>query len=325
VTDGSVIHQEWPHYRLFGATVASDFVFANRLPTASPPADVAFTCQPSPLDIDGAPRALYAPPDAGRGLSLYRAGDWIVIRRALQHDYYLHAGSILCHCGAPIHRGYLVELGLLGAVLAIWNELQGCLALHASVLVIDGHAIGILGGHGQGKTTVAATLMTMGAELLSDDLLIIRSDAGGVMAQPGYPQMRMWPDQVRRFVGDRTEWPLVHPDYTKRRVVVGPAGFGCFCSHPKPLAALYVLARGSQVAMTAFDEATALVMLLRHSFLPEVGLALLDQTPRLARLAELTALLPVRQLGVPEDVEKVVGACRMLLSDLAQVTGGSIR
>lgn len=179
----------------------------------------------------------------------------------------------------PSDRAALVELRLLGPVMAFWLELQGVLTLHASAVVLDGVGVAFLASHGSGKSSLAAALLTASrsgrasprqATLLSDDLLAVEVDPGpthpesvddppgvGPIALPSYPFVRFWPAEAQRFTGSAEAWPRVLASVDKRRVATGgapPAGFpgvGAFSrfhGRPVPLAALLLPSRGGHDA-----------------------------------------------------------------------------
>src|SRR5690606_6250785 len=121
---------------------------------------------------------------------------------------------------------YWVEIALLGPVLSFWLELRGIVALHASAVAVGEAGIGFVAGTKAGKTALAASFVEAGARLLSDDILPVHpiSPDGRLVARPGYPQLRMWPDQAVRFAGDPKAYPLAHPDFDKRRIPASRIG-----------------------------------------------------------------------------------------------------
>ncbi|MBI3799732.1 MAG: hypothetical protein HY268_22515 [Deltaproteobacteria bacterium] len=144
--------------------------------------------------------------------------------------------------------------------------------LHASAVMTSAGAVAFVALSQGGKSALAAALMVAGHSLLSDDMLPVAADGGRFLAYPGYPQMRMWPEQAQHFVGDYQALELVHPNFTKRRVPIGPAGWGTFCTFPQPLSALYLLDRrspaeyGITIKIAAVSLAQALFTLVGHSF-----------------------------------------------------------
>jgi len=60
---------------------------------------------------------------------------------------------------------------------------DGRLQLHASTVVIQGHAVAFTGPAGAGKTGHALACMTRGALLLADDVTWIEATSAGLIAQ----------------------------------------------------------------------------------------------------------------------------------------------
>ena len=48
--------------------------------------------------------------------------------------------------------------------------------------------------------------------------------------------MRFWPDQALHLLGHYADLELVEPDSPKRRIAVGPTGFGTFLDATQPIA-----------------------------------------------------------------------------------------
>ena len=230
----TALNGDWQTYRLFGLTLVSDFPFANQLAHGVDPPDLTFTCavqSPVPTDWGRATR-IYASPyrtDDGESIAyLYRLDACDVLRFTRVADFYLWPDRIVCHLLDSAYD-YMVEIHLLATVLAFWLELQGIPALHASAVVVDGRAAAFLSHSASGKSVLAATLMQAGYPLLTDDILPVERRHGAFVGRSGYPQMRMWPDEARYFLGHYHNLERVHPALSKRRAHVGPDGFGTFC------------------------------------------------------------------------------------------------
>ncbi len=128
----------------------------------------------------------------------------------------------------------------LGDVLSYWLERQGIRALHAAAVVANGRAAAFLSSNYGGKSSLAAAMMQVGCPLLTDDILPVEETGGIFIGRPGYPTMRMWPDEAAYFLGSYEHLPLVHPELSKRRVFVGPDGFGSFCETSQALSCIYL-------------------------------------------------------------------------------------
>jgi hypothetical protein len=70
-------------------------------------------------------------------------------------------------------RSDLLPILLAGTVSAFLLSLRGSTVLHASAVAVDGAALAFVGRSGQGKTTVAALMCLAGAELVTDDVLVV--------------------------------------------------------------------------------------------------------------------------------------------------------
>jgi hypothetical protein len=293
-------------YTVYGVAVATNCTFGRRLrPIAADP-DLEFICGPDyPLgwELDELPMMYESEPigDLAQRIALFVAEDAEVLRMGDVADYVIGDERIECHLHNP-ELEYLIEIHALGIVLAYWLERQGSLAVHASGVVVGGGAIGILAPSEGGKTTLAAALLRAGHSLLADDLLAIEETADGIRAHPGFPQMRMWPDDADYFVAGHEHLEFAHPGFTKRRVPVGE-GFGAFHGTSAPLSAIYVPERrpGSSggVVIEPVRGADGVRALLRAMF-TELPPGLGDSPgERLRLLAGVVAAVPVKRLSYP--------------------------
>lgn len=284
-------------YRLYGTTVESTLSFEHHVPRARGAAEVRIEEGPpapsfsfwTQMEVVSAvegddvsvPHTLYRHPEGDRHVVRFRdAVDYILAPDAI--TYHLHDRRFT----------HAVEIWLLGPIFSLWNELRGRPALHASTVGVGDGAIGFLATNKGGKSTLAAGLMRAGCPLLTDDILVIDEADGEMIGRPSYPQMRMWPEQARHFVGDVSALPRVVPHLTKRRVPVGPEGFGTFHETARPVTHLFLPEYRPDVdgvQATPLPPQEAVTTLLRHAFLPntveDLGLAA-TRLPTLTALAE---------------------------------------
>ncbi len=225
-------------------------------------------------------------------------------------------------------RPEMAGVRLLGSVVPFWLERRGVPCLHASAVVVDGAAVAFLGGNRAGKSSLAAALVARGRPLLADDMVAVELDTEGrYRARPAYPQMRLWPEQAERFVGRSADLPTVHPATDKRRVRVGPGGFGAFCDRARPLACLYLPERigsGGRVRIEPVGPADAGMELLRRSHLPRLVEAAGLQPDRMERLAGLVEQVPVRRLVYPEGYERFDRVLDTVLADLSSLRAAPV-
>lgn len=314
-------------YRLFGLTLETDFAFRTPLPTTDAAPDLRFTCTREAPGGDAPPATDPAFTSRGRlesgapTLTLYRRPGSDLIRYTEVADFHLDDDRIHCHLLDPRYD-YMVEIHLLGLVFAYWFERRGIPVLHASGVSVDGRAAVFIATNKGGKSSLAGGLMRAGHPLLSDDVIGIQSGSRGFEGRPGFPSMRLWPDQAAHFHEDWEGLGLAHPRFDKRLVPVGDAGFGSFHDAPAPLGALYLPDRRPSragdpvVELIPLSPREAVLELVRGSFLPrlvqEVGLA----PARLATFARLAAAVPVKRLVYPEGVAFLPTVCAAIEEDL---------
>lgn len=318
--------REWPKHHVYGVTLASDFPFTYPLTPSQAPADLAFTCVTGAPPAEGWARskpAFSTPPgrDGESLLHLYRTPGYDVLYYTDIAEFYLWPERIVCRLVHSRYE-YLVELYLLGIVLALWLERRGLPVFHASAVAVNARAATFLAWNEGGKSSLAAILMQGGHPLLTDDLLVIDRESGEFVGRPGYRQMRLWPDQAEYFLGSLAGLEMVHPAETKRRVPVGPGGLGAFCDTSLPLACIYLPARrrpGDDRAteIVPVSPSEALIELVRRSFLPNMTWAAGFQSRRMKLFSEIVRGLPIRRLLYPSGVPHLPTVRRVILEDLA--------
>lgn len=320
-SDGSTL------YGVYGLTLASDFRFASRLMSSSGSPDLSFHVAKTPLAVDwNQHEPAYASSSlltTGESLLyVYRQEGYDVLRFTEVADYYLWPESIVCHLLDPAHD-YVVEIYLLGLGFSLWLELQGIPALHASAVVVEDRAAAFLATNSGGKSSLAATLMQAGYPLLTDDVLPIERSGETFKGRPGYPQMRMWPEQAQLFLGHYEDLDIVHPAYSKRRVPVGKGGLGTFCGTSQSLACLYIPERrdpvdwGTGVEISPLSRQEALMSLVGQSFAAHIVDGLGLQRHRLNVLASLVSRVPIRRIAYPDGFEYLPSVRSAILEDLA--------
>jgi len=319
----------WRTYRLFGLTLASDFPFVTVLPGANGTPDLRFTCvlEP-PLRPDWPSLApVYVnsrrQPTGGNLVSLYGLNECEVLRFPGTADFYLWPDRIVCHLTAPGAERQ-AEMQFLGTVLAFWLERRAVVALHAASVVVADRAIAFVGCRHRGKSSLAATFVRAGDALLTDDLLSVCPQDDRFLGQPGYPHMRLWPEQAQHFLGHYETLDVVHPAYSKRRVPLQE--FGTFCEQPRPLVALYIVERrnptqhGTSIEITSVPRTEALLALIHYCFAAQLLKAASHQQRRMRLLAPLVRRLPVRRLAFPSGFDYLPRVRQAVLGDVETVS-----
>lgn len=323
----NLLESAWRTYRVFGFTLWSNYLFASRLVSGVGPPDLTFTCVASPpLTAWGegaapAYQSRYFTETGERMFYLYRLDGCDVLRFTRVADYYLFSQCILVHPFPP-YEPLKIEGFLLGAALAFYLESVGIPALHASAIVWRDRAVAFLSNSGNGKSTLAATLVRAGCALLSDDIVPVQRLGGAFVGQPGVPQMRLWPSEAQHLLGHYEDLGRVSPETEKRWASVGAGEFGAFCPEARPLACLYVPERrdpvefGADIEITPVPLREAVIELVRYSFTAFIMEALGWQAQRLKFFAELVRHVPVRRLRYPSGLEYLPRVREAIMKDL---------
>jgi hypothetical protein len=134
-----------------------------------------------------------------------------------------------------------VALALIGKASTFVLHQQGTISLHASAVSTSREAVVFLGPPGQGKSTMAASFVSNGASLISDDVLPLHATPEGVFAVPSLPIMKLWPHSARGVLALDHELPNLTSWHPKK--LVGPDQGLRFAETPLFIRAIYVLDR----------------------------------------------------------------------------------
>jgi hypothetical protein len=314
-------------YTIYGVAFTSNFPFTVPLPvTPAPPAlEITLVAAPpfTPAweQLQPAGHSRIRTASGEPWLTCYEFDECEVRRLAQIADFYLYADRIFCHLLDP-EQVVDAEIGLLGTVLSRWLERRGVAMLHASAVVTPAGAVAFLASSQSGKSTLAASFVDAGALLLTDDILPVCVEHGVVMAAPGYPQMRMWPEVAQHFLGEYDALPLVHPKLTKRCVRLPQPGWGAFCGKPQPLVAIYLPARDTAeppapaIASTALGPAEALFTLVGHCFAGPGVAGVAHQQRRMELLRTVAQKVAVRRLSYPSGYAHLPQVRSAILKDV---------
>ncbi len=98
---------------------------------------------------------------------------------------------------------------------------RGHLVLHASAVQLrDGKAVVFLGGTGWGKSTLASSYYENGAELITDDCLLIKIVDNKIFCVPNYYGLRLYPDSAEAIFKENMRYKPVAHYSSKERLVL---------------------------------------------------------------------------------------------------------
>lgn len=206
---------------------------------------------------------------------------------------------------------------LVTRVLALWLQLTGRPALHASAVAFGDRAVGLMARSGTGKSTLASALVQRGAQLLCDDILPVTFEGDSLRVSAAEPYINLWPDSAGRLVSDLESLERVAPSLEKRRLRARHAD-GSGRGRPT-LERLYVLERGPNgeggVRIEELPAAEALMMLLGHGQMAGAAEALGLGGARLEVLARVVRRVPVRLVRFPSGFNALPHVCAAIESD----------
>lgn len=247
------------------------------------------------------------------------AGNTLMSCAKLQSVYLLRfigvADFLISHDTKSIHYSSrpnvqveTIQALLVDQVIPYMLGQSGCLILHASaVQVAPESAVLFVGESGWGKSTLASQFKVLGADLLTDDTVLIEIENEIPLMLPGHGDVKLFEDSLRA-VFEHEDCRLHVPNYSgKTRVrISGQGNFGL--KKPCPVAALFILGDPCDQAVTkevSIEHAKSrdVMRLVRSSFL-------LDPTnkqlvaEKFLQVAELTRVVDhVRVLRYPRSYQ----------------------
>lgn len=209
---------------------------------------------------------------------------------------------------------------LLNQVLSFALLRQGIEPLHASVVVIDGRAVGFLGDSGHGKSCLVATFLKSGFPLVTDDMLVLQRNGGSFIAHPGLPRIKLFPKRASALLGRRVNGTRMNP-LTSKMVI--PLRSEESCRIPVPLRSIYVLnspatARpGQKVTIRRLSPRKAFVALVQNTF--NYKMIVPDRLKRhFLFSSSVASKTPVSALSYPRTWTSLAAVRDAVLRDLAR-------
>lgn len=300
------------HYPVLGGILRSELPFPELAPAA--PAAPTWTLRAGA----GEPPSVPLVPLGERRVGSERLRLWETpAGRRLE---YSHAGTFdllpsgeVTWYGCADSAPELVRAIVLGPVLALALEAEGCLCLHGSAVAVDDRAIAFLGPKHAGKSTLATALTAAGARLISDDVVALVPGAGGTTVRAGVACVRLWDDSALRLRVDALCPTVIRGIKTTAsgfERAVRPDGV-------TRLDAVYLLSpsapEGEPAVRTPLAGPAALVALAHQTKLPDTLVGLRAAGRQLRSAARVVASTPVYALQVARDFEALPAAVEQVL------------
>ena len=309
----------------------SGFVFASavRFPELTPAAGVEPSCR---LTITRGRIAPARPqwyhrwrlPGGVEWVRFARVGPDYLLRFSRLADFLVSGDGTMVRCRprASAPRKTIRHL-FLHQVLPLVLGQRGRVVVHASAVATPAGTVAFLGGSRRGKSTLAASFWMAGFPLVTDDCLRIDQRRRRLVAVPGYPSVRLWPDAMRGLaIEARAARPSAH--YTEKIRVGSGGGNRRFATRPLPIVRVYVLAgaRGGRgrlpVRIERLSTRDGLVELIAHLYRLDVGRRELLRRD-FDRLADLAERLSIRRLLVPRGLARLPEVRDAVMADLGEL------
>ena len=283
-------------YRAYGLSIHSDLVLPELTPEAAGPVDITIRLRQAADRSQRANAQILDWPDVG--------------------TFVIDGTSTIDIEPAPGVSEPLLNLPLLGPVMALLLHLRGLLVLHASGAELDGRAVVFLGAKGIGKSTIAAGLLDEGHRLLADDVLALDfSDPAGPHVVPAFPQVKLVDDAAdRMLLADCVDMPAPVPGFPKRQRRLNNR-----FSHARvPVGCIYVLARGDRAAIKPLEPHDALRTLICFSYISLFRWRSMSRSEASTHLNRCVALADgerVCRLEMPQDLDRIGEAVGLVERD----------
>jgi hypothetical protein len=192
-----------------------------------------------------------------------------------------------------------------GIALGILLHLRGFVTLHASAIALQNRVVGFVGNRGMGKSTTAAAFHAHDHPIVTDDLLVLDIKEDQVIAYPGFPHLKLYPNAIEGSLGeDPNHIPKINPAGTKRSYGATTG----FSERPLPLRSLYILEyEEGDVSRTPYSETVtgsqACIELIRHSYVPRLLPEEAVSTGHFQRCARVVQSSEIRRLYREESFE----------------------
>ncbi len=195
-------------YTSFGLNIQSSFEIPELIPSNFEIPEVKISFGNNPLELENI---------KGRGL-LYQANKKdFLFRLDTVGSYRVQNGNSITVKRLNNSTDEEIRLFLLGSAFGAMIHQRDLLPIHGSAVVKNGKAIVIAGTSGAGKSSLAATLIKRGYQLLADDISVVRIENEKVMVYPGIPHLKLWQDVMEKLDEDIDAYPKVRPQLLKYR------------------------------------------------------------------------------------------------------------
>ena len=206
-------------------------------------------------------------------------------------------------------RLWTLVLGVGASIAGFW---RGFVPLHASAVVCGGKCIALAGQSGFGKSTVAASLSSLGFTVHADDLCLAQPRDGGFVVGSGVAELRLW-DDAAQFLNYHAPYAKV-PEIAKSVFRLPAARPVCL-----PLERLYALEFADQAEAPGIYRVTgvaALQLLVGHLRMRLGLLAVGDRRVAFETLAAISERVEIYRFVRPQRLAELMHWSERLASHM---------
>lgn len=136
-----------------------------------------------------------------QGSTLAQQGDTFTLRYAGFAEFIWQRGEARCWLKPDLHADWMAAL-VGSSLMANFALSQGRVPYHAGVMAVEGRAMALLGYSGAGKTTLSVAACLQGAQMVSDDVLLLDWRDGVPFVTRGSQESRMRPEAYASLIPD---------------------------------------------------------------------------------------------------------------------------
>jgi hypothetical protein len=204
---------------------------------------------------------------------------------------------------------------LAGPVMGQVLQLRRRPTLHGSAIAVGDSAVALLGECGAGKSTLAAAFAKLGYPVLTEDVIAITT---GLLVQPGYPLIRLWPHAVELLFGSPDALPNLTPTWDKRYLDLNQPEYR-FQAEPLPLGAVYVLSgrvdHDAAPSVKPLSGGEAMMRLVANSYTGHLPSDDAYKAKEFSTFGKIAASVPVLALHPHSDPKRIYDTCELVASD----------
>lgn len=200
-------------YQLHGLTIDCPFALPP-LPTGGGTADVH-------IEVEEIPDSLSAPLASTASYQVNVTATLITLPRLAR--FLIDNGTQIRIQPEPGVAAPDLTPVLLGPVWAALLHQRGAFPLTGSLVALDGKGVLICSGPAQGATSMALAMQRQGGRILADEFSTLDTTPDGVLAQPGLPALKVWPDVLDALGLDTDPLQPVRTGLCKRWYPLTPA------------------------------------------------------------------------------------------------------